>query len=97
MHMSKVPSQEEWGEWEQHPATKALKAVLESRIAGLKEQWAEGAFTHATTEAAVLANNHAVAQCQVYRDVLEIDHLTILGELSDEQSSREPADDDSDE
>jgi hypothetical protein len=66
------------------------------RVVALQEQWVSGDFTYPTGEATTLANAKAIAECQVYRDVLEIDHLTILGELSDEQSGRQPSDDEGD-
>lgn len=58
----------------------------------LKEQWARGDFTYPTGEATTLANAKAIAECQVYADVFEIDYLAVIGEMSDESGARTPDD-----
>jgi hypothetical protein len=63
----------EYEEWKHHPLTKQFHQFLLDYRKKLMEDWAEGSFSNPDLTAGALRNSEAVARCQVYKDLVELD------------------------
>ena len=83
-------SKEAWAEWLDHPVTKSFRTLLLKRREDLKEQWAEGAFTHPEDAGNDLAQGRAIGGAQLLADLLQLDAETVTKELSDDEDDGKP-------
>ena len=78
-------SSEAWTNWLLDPTTQAFRRLVSRRIAALKDQWANGAFTDQGQFGTAIMNARAIGACTVMGDLLSLDVETVNGELSDEE------------
>lgn len=71
---------EQYEDWLSHPVTVRLNRYLHQQRELLKEQWANGAFTAATSEQTVLLTANAVGQCEVLSTLLTLEPDQFLPE-----------------
>ena len=67
------------------PATKALRLWAQAQRERLKEEWANGTYTHTDNAASWAANHGATGAASAYKDFLELDFEVIIGVLEDAQ------------
>ena len=79
----RLPTGEEWEQWLDHPATKALQSVLRSWKEGVKDQWAAGAFTDMSQFGTAILNAKAIGAVQIIDQIIGIEYDRVAGELSD--------------
>ena len=79
----RLPREEEFKEWLEHPATKALHRILRGWQSDLKEQWASGAFTDQSQFGTAISNAKAIGNCEVIERTLGLDYEQMLGESDD--------------
>ena len=80
----KMPSQDEWEDWLQHPCTKRLRFWAQHGRQDLMEGWAKGNFAAAFTMEMAVKNAGATGACSVYELVNEMDYELIVIGASDE-------------
>ena len=80
---NRLPTEEEWRDWQDHPATKAFLECFRRRKEFLKEQWAEGQYTDQQHFATAILNARAIGKCEVCDQVVALDYEEMLGELTD--------------
>ena len=81
---SRLPTDQEWADWLQHPATLCLHRLCRAWQLQLKEQWASGAFTDQSQFGTAISNAKAIGNCEALDRVVEISYEQLLGELDDE-------------
>lgn len=77
-------SENEFKEWQQHPATKVLIEWLEAKRAEIREQWELGNYTADTCEKTAMLNASALGIAEGYFDVINLDFETIESDLHGE-------------
>ena len=77
----KLPHEQEWKEWREHPCTKALHKILRAWQSELKDQWASGAFTDQSQFATAISNAKAIGNCEAIDRVIGIEYEQLEGEL----------------
>jgi hypothetical protein len=80
----KLPTEQEWKEWQQHPATLALRKVLGNWQSNLKEQWAAGVFTDQSQFATAISNAKAIGNCEVIGRLIDFEYEQLEGEMNAE-------------
>ena len=85
----KMPSEEEWSDWLQHPCTKRLRFWADKERQERMEMWASGHFSAAFTMEMAVKNAGATGACSVYADVKELDYQLIVIGASDEPGSQQ--------
>ena len=68
----RAPTEEEFKEWLQHPATQTLMKVLGARREELRRQWEGGSFTDYAKDTTALVNVGNVGTCKGYAFVMEL-------------------------
>jgi len=56
-----------------HPVTRLLQAWAKAQVVGVKEDWANGEFTHPEPAAAAMLNAKALAQVDVLQMFVDLD------------------------
>ncbi len=77
----RAPTEEEFKEWLQHPATQTLMKVLGARREELRRQWEGGSFTDYAKDTTALVNVGNVGTCKGYAFVMELTYEDL--ELND--------------
>lgn len=67
-------SKEEFADWQLHPVTKTVMALLEIRREELRRQWESGSFTDYSRETTALVNVGNLGTCRGYAFVMELTH-----------------------
>lgn len=80
----KLPTEQEWKEWQQHPVTLSLQQVLRNWQHELKEQWASGAFTDQSQFATAISNAKAIGNCEAIDRVINLEYEQLEGEMDAE-------------
>ena len=62
--------QEDKEQWLLHPVTRRLLQALSERVDEFRSAWADGQFTHQTTEGTALKNAQAIGQTQGIEGVI---------------------------
>lgn len=62
----------EWGEWKQHPVTKAFFAYITLKREEGKERWADGNFTQPDAHGTVQQNSASIGTVKAFKDLLEL-------------------------
>ncbi len=83
--MPREISKEEWVEWLQHPVTQLVRAVVRRRREDLKESWATGAYTSEGEFGTRFLGAGALGEAAAWRAFLEMDEVTVNGELRDDE------------
>ena len=76
----RLPTESEWTEWLQHPATRRMHSHLRRLQHDLKEQWASGAFTDQSQFGTAIQNAKAIGQLECAERVLSLEYLDLIGE-----------------
>ena len=76
---NRLPTEQEFQDWLEHPATQALRSLLLQEIQTLKDQWAAGAFTNEAQYATHMLNASAIGGIRVAERVIAMDYDQILG------------------
>ena len=79
----RLPTEEEWSQWQEHPATQALLGVLALWKESVKEQWAAGVFTDMSQFGTAILNAKAIGAVQMIDQIINIEYDRVIGELSD--------------
>lgn len=79
----RLPTEEEWNQWQEHPVTQALLGVLALWKESVKEQWAAGSFTDMSQFGTAILNAKAIGAVQMIDQIINIEYDRIAGELSD--------------
>ena len=82
--MSLKITAEEWKEWEAHPVTKVFREYLEGRQKSLQDQWAVGMFQSEEPVSTQSANQNALSEMNVTREILELEFSQVEGVLRNE-------------
>ena len=85
MRHNRAPTEQEFKDWQDHPATKALHDLLLERRNDLKEQWASGAFTDQSQFGTAILNAKAIGNCEAVELILNLEYEQLLGESDGEQ------------
>ena len=86
MPSEKLPVEQEWDEWKQHPCTKRLRAWAQQDRLGLMEQWANGNFSAAFDMEMAVKNAGATGACSVLAELVDLDYQQIvIGPANEEQ------------
>ena len=88
MPSEKVPTEQEWEEWLQHPCTKRLREWAGVCRQNLMEQWAEGNFSAAFDMEMAVKNAGATGACSVFADLQHPDYQQIVMGTVDEEPVR---------
>ena len=72
--MERLPTEEEYLDWQAHPVTKAFRRLLREARQGLMEQWAEGSLQSADPNETQAASLQALGQLKIYRNLEELDY-----------------------
>lgn len=73
--------EEQFLEWQLHPATQALKQVLRVWVAETKDQWAAGTFTDMSQFGTAILNAKAIGHVELCERVLGLDFEQLQSEL----------------
>jgi|APCry1669189101_1035198.scaffolds.fasta_scaffold99286_1 hypothetical protein len=79
----KLPTEQEWQEWKQHPCSEALQKILRNWQESLKSQWAAGTFTDQSQFGTAISNAKAIGNCEAFERVLELEYEQLESELDD--------------
>lgn len=66
-------TKDEYEQWKHHPLTEKFHQFLCDYRQGLMNRWAEGEFSLPDLQAAAVKNLEAMAKCQCYKDLVELD------------------------
>ena len=80
---SRLPTEQEWKDWMEHPATLAQRKWLSQYREVLKETWASGAYSDQAQFGTAIANAKAIGMCQILEDLQNLQYDQVIGELSD--------------
>lgn len=80
----RLPEENEFNEWLQHPVTQYVRALLDQKRDTLRKQWEGGSFTDYTKEATVLVNVANMGTCRGYAYVAELDYTDLMTEVKDD-------------
>ena len=83
VQMDRLPTEAEWQDWLDHPATKAQLRLLRKWKEEAKEQWAAGAFTDLSQYGTAILNAKAIGGCELIENVLDLTFEQVIGELGD--------------
>lgn len=86
--MSRAITENEFNEWLQHPATKALMEVLAAKREDLRQQWEGGSFTDYEKDSTVLVNVGNLGTCKGYAFVMELTYEQYISEIDDDKQVR---------
>ena len=86
LQTNRLPTEQEWNDWQDHPATIAQRKVLRQWISELKERWAAGAFTDMGQFGTAILNAKAVGTCEALDKVIGLEYEQLLGEVNDNNS-----------
>lgn len=78
-HPTRLPTEQEFQDWLEHPATQALRSLLSQEVQTLKDQWASGAFTNEGQYATQMLNASAIGSIRVAERILSVDYEQLLG------------------
>lgn len=81
--VDRLPLEQEWQEWLEHPATRALHRTLRLWQEEFKDQWAGGAFTDLSQYGTAILNAKAIGGCEALERVLGLDFEQVIGESKD--------------
>lgn len=81
--IDRLPTESEWNDWQDHPATIAQRRILRQWILDLKEQWAAGAFTDMGQFGTAILNAKAIGNCEAFDKVIGLDYEQMVGESND--------------
>ena len=74
-------SEEQFGEWKNHPLTLEVMAALRKKRQDLMELIASGRFTHERADTTAIDTAAAIGECQCLKSILEMSHDDYLSEL----------------
>jgi len=80
----RLPTEEEWQGWEQHPVTQTLARYLHKKQEEIRAAWAKGAFGNQVHLETVVLNSVAQGMHQCIDQILDLEYGQIVAELSDE-------------
>ena len=84
--MNRMPTEEEFLGWLEHPATKALQRWLFLKREGLRDAWAEGHLAERDVHAWAARNAEAIGVAGLCKEVLRLDYDQLVKELNDGNS-----------
>ncbi len=87
--LGKMPTEEEWSSWLQHPCTKRLLFWANMERTSLMEQWASGNFSAAFDMEMAVKNAGATGACSIYADLLEMDYKQIVTGASENEAGKQ--------
>lgn len=79
----KLPTEQEWLDWQQHPCSEALRQILRNWQDSLKSQWAAGAFTDLSQFGTAILNAKAIGNCEAFERILDLEYEQLESELDD--------------
>ena len=79
----KLPTEQEWLEWKQHPCSEALQQILLNWKNELKSQWAAGTFTDLSQFGTAILNAKAIGNCEAFDKIAELEYEQLESELDD--------------
>ena len=82
--VDRLPTEEEWESWQQHPVTKVLARYLYQKQEEIKAAWAKGVFGNQVHLETVVLNSVAQGMHQCIEQILDLEYGQIVAELSDE-------------
>ena len=82
--LEKMPTELEWTDWLQHPATKALHHLLRVWLWERKEQWASGQFSDLSQFGTAILNAKAIGECQMLEQLGALEYSQLEGVLQDD-------------
>jgi hypothetical protein len=85
---NRMPTEQEWAEWLDHPATKSLRKWASQQRLELQELWASGVFSAAFEMEMAVKNAGATGACSVFKDVIELNYHQIAIGAADEEQVR---------
>ena len=88
MPSEKLPVEQEWDEWKQHPCTRKLREWAGMKKQDLMEQWASGHFSGAFDVEMIVKNAGATGACSIHEAIVELDYQQIVMETVDEEPIR---------
>ena len=77
---------EDFEEWLEHPATRAVRAWATRKREALKEQWATGQFTGSFDIEMAVKNAGATGAASAYLELIELDFESLTTEIEDGES-----------
>ena len=83
---TRYPTEQEWLDWQDHPATKMVRSYLRLKQQELRRRWANGEFGDQTQFPTVVLNAGAIAANKTIGEVLGLEYEVVLQELRDERS-----------
>lgn len=84
--------EEDFLNWLQDPVTVALRETLLPRwVQEQVDLWKAGSFTHPTEAGTLQQNARAVGICEICEKLIELDFITLQGELYEEHERPQAA------
>ena len=80
---NRLPTEQEFKDWLEHPATQAIHRTLRNWQQGLKDNWASGSYTDMSQYGTAILNAKAIGTCEALDRVIEIDFEQLVGESDD--------------
>jgi hypothetical protein len=77
-------SKEEWAAWKLDPTTRKVFTLMMKRREDLKEEWANGNFTAETEHGTKYLDAAALGAVKAIGGFLDLDEVTLNGEMSNE-------------
>ena len=74
----RLPVEQEYLDWRDHPVTKAFLRMLEEYREDLKDQWEQGLMQAADPLETAIANASAIAKTRFIKEILELDYDEFL-------------------
>ena len=89
--MDRLPTEQEWLDWQDHPATKAQRQVLRQWVDELKDRWASGSFSSPHEHETMILNAKAIGNCEVIEKVIDLDYDQLVGEIDGKYVGTSPS------
>ena len=74
----RMPSEDEWNEWLQHPCTKRLRDWAGKSRESLRDLWEGGSLSASWKAEMIVKNAGATGACSVYKDLIDPDYQQIV-------------------
>lgn len=87
--VKRIPTEEELGEWLQHPVGEAFRAFLRKWRESLQDQWASGQFQTSSPEETAAMNAGALGQIVMIKSILDLEWQHFYEVLSDDERSED--------
>lgn len=77
----KLPTEQEWRDWKQHPCSEVMRIILNNWKEQLKSQWAAGSFTDLSQFGTAILNAKAIGNCEAFDRMIELEYEQLEQEL----------------